>query len=209
MFDEREPERIELSAELAALERQLTAMNPAAPRIDRDRLMFEAGRAAALAGSEPSPNPSLQGRGATLAASLRVAGARNWFWPAATAAMTAATVVLATMLVWQRHSWQVASVKDNSSTAPTQIAQQSAAVAEETLPNADFRTASWPPFAEPSSGYLGVRNVALTRGLGALPTEFRARGGDRSQRSRTKPATARELLDEMAPKSASALSSRS
>ena len=44
MFDEHEPAEFELAPDLAALERQLPRLTPAAPRIDRDRLMFEAGR---------------------------------------------------------------------------------------------------------------------------------------------------------------------
>ena len=48
MFGKREPERTELTPELAALERQLAALAPAPPRIDRDELMFEAGGAAAV-----------------------------------------------------------------------------------------------------------------------------------------------------------------
>ena len=47
MFGKREPERTELTPELAALERQLSALAITPPRIDRDKLMFEAGRAAA------------------------------------------------------------------------------------------------------------------------------------------------------------------
>lgn len=49
MFDEHEGKRRELSAELAALERQLASLTLAAPQIDRDRLMFAAGQAAASA----------------------------------------------------------------------------------------------------------------------------------------------------------------
>ena len=88
MHDEQESHEHPLPAELAALERHLAALTPAAPRVDRDRLMFAAGRASAMAGGSPSvarPQPPTV-----------------WLWPAATALMTAATILLATMLVWQR-----------------------------------------------------------------------------------------------------------
>jgi hypothetical protein len=46
MLDEQSSEEFQLPAELAALEKQLAGFTPAAARVDRDRLMFAAGRAA-------------------------------------------------------------------------------------------------------------------------------------------------------------------
>ena len=54
MYDEQESREHELAPELAALERQLRGMTPAAPRVDRDRLMFAAGQAAGAA-SQANP----------------------------------------------------------------------------------------------------------------------------------------------------------
>ncbi len=70
MFDEHEPAEFKIAADLSAVERQLARLTPAAPRIDRDRLMFEAGRAAERAASEPSlaPAPPIK---APIAAMLR------------------------------------------------------------------------------------------------------------------------------------------
>ena len=45
MFDEHEPAEPEITADLKALEQQLAQIAPMALRIDRDQLMFEAGRA--------------------------------------------------------------------------------------------------------------------------------------------------------------------
>ena len=61
MFDEQEQNEPKLTAELAALESRLCGLRPATPQIDRDRLMFAAGRAA-----EQGPRP--------LATTIRVRG---------------------------------------------------------------------------------------------------------------------------------------
>ena len=49
MFDKHQQDERELAADLAAVEKQLAGLTPAVPRVDRDRLMFAAGRAAAEA----------------------------------------------------------------------------------------------------------------------------------------------------------------
>ena len=109
MYDEQESREHEIAPELAALERQLRGMTPAAPRVDRDQLMFAAGQAAGV-GRKPARMAGL----CMIAPADRcyIAGpswAARRFWPAATFTMTAATLLLATMLVWQRQSLQVAS----------------------------------------------------------------------------------------------------
>ena len=65
MFDEHESAEFKLTPDLAAMERQLARLTPAAPRIDRDRLMFNAGREAVIAAqrfrqTEPSPSSPLK-----------------------------------------------------------------------------------------------------------------------------------------------------
>jgi hypothetical protein len=47
MFNEKQPLGAELTPELAALQAQLARLQPAPLTLDRDRLMFAAGRAAA------------------------------------------------------------------------------------------------------------------------------------------------------------------
>src|SRR5688500_8952861 len=96
MFGKREPERTELTPELAALERQLSALSLSPPRIDRDKLMVQAGRAAA---SRPRWSINL----------ASPPWGRSRIWPASTAAMPAASVLLATMLVLHHDSAQVAA----------------------------------------------------------------------------------------------------
>jgi hypothetical protein len=201
MFDEQNEPEHELTSELAAVERQLRGLTPTTPQIDRDRLMFAAGRAAGecsrelvIGNVELSPGPSLQERGKE-AATLRVAGI--WFWRTTAAMMTAATVLLATMLVWRNHS-------------PATVEQETKPqVVNVVLPASDNHDARMDEFtnrqirsAPPTtSGYLGARYVALTRGIGAMlelqPVSYDmdSSPGD----SRVTPTTARGLLHELQP----------
>lgn len=209
MFDEHEPAEFELTPDLAAIERQLARLTPAAPRIDRDRLMFAAGKEAAISAQrscqiEPSPNPSLQGRGIDVAATLRVAGSRRWFWPAATATMTAATLLLATMLVWQRAAQPIA-VKQPTSFQPTTVAtvlstppvNVTTSITPAAVQSENF---GWPMASPPTAGYLGLRYIALTRGVGELEVHSRTASSGSDSIDNT-PATQRELLRELLPSS--------
>ncbi len=73
----------ELSAELQAFEAQLAALLPSTGGLDRDRLMFEAGKAAAEA-EQRRPSASLP----------------RWVWPAISTVTTAAAVsLLAVVLI--------------------------------------------------------------------------------------------------------------
>lgn len=207
MFDEHEPAEFALTPDLAAIERQLARLTPAAPRIDRDRLMFAAGRDAAISAqrlcqTEPSPNPSLHGRGSDAAATLRVAGPHRWFWPAATATMTAATLLLATMLVWQRAAQPVAA-QSATPPLPTTVAtappdQTVDATGSITLATAQPENFGWPMVSPPTTGYLGLRYIALTRGVGELEKHNRTANSDFNTSGNT-PATQRELLRELLP----------
>ncbi|MCC7473844.1 MAG: hypothetical protein IT425_00490 [Pirellulales bacterium] len=207
MFDEHESAEFELTPDLAAIERQLARLTPAAPRIDRDRLMFAAGKAAATASqlhceAEPSPNPSLQGSGIKAAATLRVAGPRGWFWPAATATMTAATLLLATMLVWQRTGQPIAAndkTLPNSAPEATRTSTQPAAPTSfATTGSTEPETIGWPFSPPPTAGYLGLRYIALTRGVDTLSLRDDMASFD-SDTPEHVPATQRELLRELLP----------
>jgi hypothetical protein len=216
MFDESKPDQQHLAPELVALERQLLGLTPALPRIDRDRLMFDAGRAAALtergtvvAANEPSPSPSLRGRGIEVAATLRVAGRRAWFWPAATAMMTAASLFLATMLVWQNRSQFVAQqpALPERSDQPREVAHSG-----DVPPATSFAVRERSPKPALTSGYLGIRYVAVTAGVGALPDDFQAATAGRDASSKKKssePATVRNLMNELLPAPASSKPTRS
>jgi hypothetical protein len=177
MSNEQEPGKFELALELVAVQNKLANLSPKAPRIDRDQLMFKAGRAAE--------------RAAQLAGDLRVAGNTGRdtyrFWPAATATMTAATILLAAMLFHERQPQSIAH--DTKSPATTIASSRGAA--------SDLPFASRTSLSLATSGYLGIRNTALSRGVGALATQFDT---DPSVSSpQTKPATARDLRDELLP----------
>ncbi len=194
MFDEREPAEFELTPDLAAVERKLARLTPAAPRIDRDRLMFEAGRAAA------------RPRWPVYIAGPSWAGLR--FWPAATAAMTAATLLLATMLVWERGAALDVGGEAKPQAALARVDDRAGDGEVRLAPRPDVSTAGWFAFQQPASGYLGVRYIALTRGVGALEPSFQAAGGDRDS-SNDAPRTQRDMLNELLPSSPRAMNPRS
>ena len=179
MYDERDSCDPPLSAELTALERQLAAMVPAPPRVERDELMFAAGRASAV--------------GADARCGVRqrlpdyIAGpswAGTHVWQATTTLATAASIVLATMLVWQRPK-------------PVQTAMSPAKAERIDTVAAEFDHRSWSDHMP--SGYLGVRQVALSLGIAALDYEWPTTGATDSD-TWSPPATARQLRDELLPK---------
>jgi hypothetical protein len=151
--------------ELKPLERQLAALAPAGPRIERDRLMFLAGVASA------SPSGELEPRG-TVALPRRM-------WPVATGAFAATSLALLVAL-FTRPAPQpqvvyvpAAPAPDNRvlpAHSPTeQPAEQStvsAAPAERELPSPVIRSYA-------TENYLRTRDVALRLGLDALGTSSR------------------------------------
>ncbi len=203
MYDQQPPSEQELTPELAALERQLRGMKPTAPRVDRDRLMYAAGQAAAATSAVP-------GRDGRAIYDPHIADpswvGRPWasprFWQATTCLMTAATLLLATMLVWQRHS--------QSAVEPTIAQTMMAPNANTTLPDPalgeTYPITTWNtsfPIPSANSGYLAARYVALTRGLDALSPALQSDQADPASppRSRTQPLTPRGTLDDFLPNS--------
>jgi hypothetical protein len=75
------------ASELKSFEARLASLVPRDDRLDRERLMILIGQASERAGSEPSPSPSLKGRGNVRA------------WQAAFGAMSAVAATLLCMLV--------------------------------------------------------------------------------------------------------------
>jgi hypothetical protein len=76
----------ELNGELAEIEAALASVGPRPSRLDRDRVMYLAGRAATFAAASP---PRVSSR---------------WAWPAAFGAMTAVAAVLLLMVVSRPHA---------------------------------------------------------------------------------------------------------
>jgi hypothetical protein len=177
----------ELPAELTALERELAAFTPAAPRLDRDRLMFVAGRASADAA-----------RGGHRFVTTR-------FWQAATAISTAASITLAVILIGQSMPPRVQPVMPTFIANEAPITQANVQLVSTTGPSGGWLVflPAWIEPAQPTSGYLARRNAVLTFGPAALErdaTRLSASGGT-SSAGPINPPTARELLDEFLPPS--------
>lgn len=105
-----------ISDERSEFEKALAKLQPLPSRLDRDRLMYEAGRASAFADNQ------------ALLASKPWHTGKRWLWPAATAAMTGVAAVLAMLLVIQQsttreagpiaQSKPVADSRDSAHAAP-------------------------------------------------------------------------------------------
>jgi hypothetical protein len=207
MYDEQKSREPEIAPELASLERQLRGIAPTAPRVDRDRLMFAAGQAAATAGTGQDGRAVDDGAGRR----LHIAGA-SWvarrFWPAATFTMTAATLLLTTMLVWQRQTNQIAL---QSYAAPPSINLVSEQPREKIPPSPGQSTTSSfgsLAFQRPSSGDLGIRYVALMRGMSAWESSSQASIDDADSSNDPAP-TQRKMLEELLPPSRHQMNPRS
>ncbi len=148
-FDKSDP--------LEAIERTLAGFGPAPPRIERDRLMFLAGRASAER-RRPSRRDGA------------LAVANRWLWPAATGMLGATAAALAMALVLRQEPRVLIVEREMPvsvrAAAPQQIA--SAAV--------DFNAATAlrrEPAASrvPAENYLRTREVALRMGLDAIGSQ--------------------------------------
>jgi hypothetical protein len=207
MYDEQKSREPEIAPELIALERQLRGMTPAVPRIDRDQMMFAAGQAAAPvhAGQDGRAMYDRAGNPHHIAGPFRAGGR---FWPAATFTMTAATLLLATMLVWQRQTLGVASQSALPLPAALQVSDQAhEAIAQSPVQFAiskrDVRA-----FQHPTSGYLGIRYVALTRGVDALEPSISVSADD-ADSSKDTPQTQRNILKQLVPSARNQMNPRS
>jgi hypothetical protein len=208
MHDKQESHEPELAAELLALERQLRGMSPMVPRVNRDHLMFAAGQAAGTTlVAEPTPDSGAIYDSTRLVYIAR----RSWAdrcWPAATFTMTAASIMLATVVVWQNRQQTIPQ-----QTAPFQPAIIATnELRESPADEPQFTTRlRWSSIPSANSGYLGVRYVALTRGITAVPTNFQSSDNDHELPADggVGPATPRGLLHELLPASNPANTSRS
>ncbi|MEX2317738.1 MAG: hypothetical protein WD669_11340 [Pirellulales bacterium] len=175
---------------MTAFEQQLVRMSPAALRLDRDRLMFDAGRASALA--EPRPGAIHVARGTR-------------FWPATAAMMTAASIVLAILLIRQSPPAE----RERDVARPNVALSQPAAPVDPQLAAAPYENNAWFGYlpswfmsTEPTGGYLAKRHIALTIGLSALESQTARFTTDEACVLQETRATARELLEEYLNESA-------
>jgi hypothetical protein len=183
MFGKQESNEFRIPTELAALEKQLAGLTAAPVRVDRDRLMFEAGRAAGARIEDQGSRSQLP--------------LRSRFWPMATATMTAAAIVLAAMLMWPRDRQTEGGQMVASHAGPTRLQTGESDAVDV------HRLAKYPPtwlgIDRALSGYLGIRDVALARGVDALEYDSPEVRSDTIE-----PAPrmdSRELINELLPRS--------
>jgi hypothetical protein len=182
MSDQPKPDQFALRPELAALQARLGQFAPSAPRVDRDRLMFEAGRAA-----EKTRSREL-GAGSRIDSGVCATGSASaGFWRAVAATTTAATVLLSATLAWQNRPAPVAP-----QTAPSPPVAAA--------PTNDVSVGSVFSLSRPSAlsaGYLGARDAALAGRESDLALE--GRSDRRATSSPTTPTNSRQLLEQLLP----------
>jgi hypothetical protein len=185
MSGEREPEKLQITPELEAIERRLTGLTVTPLEADRDRLMFDMGRAAGRAEYEAAARPF-------------VAGTRRWIWPTSSALLAAACVVLSAMLVWQQDATRIA---DQDAVPPVRVELAVERPAGEAIQEARLASRKdVSTFAvRPTGGYLEARYIALTQGVGDLQAQ-NGTDDSKSPGGARRSATPRELLEEFIPK---------
>jgi len=159
----------------SSLEQTLAGFAPAAPQLDRDRLMFLAGAASAAQGTVVGGRWSVVGEGR----------GRYWLWPATTAALAATSLGLAVALFARSPAQPQLVVLDRPVYVQVPAAAPSPPVTVPAVYAASGRDER--PGAQPS--YLRTREVALRMGLDAI--------GSPSQRGvpPAAPPTYRALLE--------------
>jgi hypothetical protein len=169
--------------DLKQVQETLAALAPRPPQVDRDRLMFLAGAAAASGGRQP-PEVTDVARRASLG---------NHFWPAATAALGATSLAIA-LVVRMGASPQIVYVErpspEDEAMGPNAVVRinptpdsPSAAIADEPRSSpriAESLASNRPAMPRvPADNYLRSREVALRMGLDALGAP-RSGGGSTS-----------------------------
>jgi hypothetical protein len=163
-------------------EADLSAYAPRPPRIDRDRLMFEAGRAAAF--SHPPADrgsPFRQGAVGCLPTPSVGVAPSQWVWPASTFVMTVVACGLGVALFLQVEPIQRVQVIERvvhaPSPSPPLPSPHEVAVSSDRMHQTDFPPQPAAPAEEaplltvdalPEDHLLRVRHVALTQGVDAL-----------------------------------------
>jgi hypothetical protein len=113
--------------------------------------------------------------------------------------MTAASLLLATMLAWQNRSQSIAL----QSTTPDKSSEsQGIALVRNEQPANSYAARDWSTKPALTSSYLGVRYVAVMAGVGALPDDIQPAADAHALPSKSKPpepATVRNLMNELLP----------
>lgn len=199
------------------IETSLSAYAPRPPRIDRDRLMFEAGRAAAFSHFPLAKGSPFQ-RGAIGWFNLPSScSPPHWLWPASTLMMTAVACGFAVALFLQVDPVPRVQVIKRVVREPHRTLPSPAAAPEPVLVSSDRRyqveqfSAQPSPAEEapaltlaalPENHLLRVREVALTQGVDAISPPH----SEGTVRLAT-PPTRGSLMRKFAPSPAAASSS--
>jgi hypothetical protein len=159
------------------IEPELSAYAPRPPRIDRDRLMFEAGRAAAV--SHPAASAALSLRPGVIAwfpPAPQSAAPASWLWPASTMGMTVVAMGLGLALLLRPVPLERVQVIRIPAHAPQAAPNPTLAVSSGGLNQPDRDVAPHLPAVAdeapvvaleslPENHMLRVRQVALTDGV--------------------------------------------
>jgi hypothetical protein len=192
---------------LAPVEQTLAGFAPAPPQLDRDRLMFLAGQASAMAsGGRQAPGADVPGddrtgkrpplRGGARLPTRQVQLSPRWLWPAATATFAATALALLVTLAL-RPAPQIVYLDRIITIPPMEtMAQPTTNIARSDAPGGERVVRMSAPDAL-QGNYLRTRDVALRLGLDALGI---SRGAD----NQVSPAlTNRELLEGLTSPAAS------
>jgi hypothetical protein len=175
----------DLPEDLQQFESLLRGCEPATPRLERDRLMYLAGRASVEAGTtsaetlaDQRPSPLVREgrvRGNAAHSALPLADAHPtktnylaWSWPLSSAALLLLSLTLAAAILFRHAETRIVYVTQPMPDIPALVAMPS-----ESSKNAS--TANAEPY------YLQVRNLVLAHGVEALPDAHRDASSQRHE----------------------------
>lgn len=190
-FDESIPAD-DFEPDLKPLEAALGSLMPTVSRIDRDRLMFQAGAA-----SVDATTACVAGNDRSLANAGDDAGGlqRRWqhrsfgkFWPLATAVLLLISIGLGALLALRQTAERVVYVERQ----PTQDSQLPRSIASFGAPPVTAFTDRTIASASADASYLVLRQQVLRRGVAALD-----RAMQNDQRPEASEARNRALLNEL------------
>jgi hypothetical protein len=217
MSDEHEIQN-QSDGAVSPIEQALARFVPAAPRLDRDRLMFLAGQASALASGQQlasggceSPDNFDRSHSSdigklTLPARRMRGSGRAWLWPASTAALAATSLALLIALVARpapqtQIVYRARLIEVPVPTAPATRADVASHDPSSPAPPlaAGVRPDRTAAAAASNGNYLRSRDVALRLGLDALGS------GPRTGEEAAPAPTYRDLLEVLTATGARAL----
>jgi hypothetical protein len=170
---ERQP--TDVPVELKSFEAQLGALAPAAARLNRDRVMYLAGAAAAEVRARGN-DPAVGAPAVAVAPPHDFVDVKSTIWPIATAALALLSIGLATRLAWQdRQSPAVGSTR--SAADSVRAADGGSHSDRSQIANVvPIETTGSIPAAGDSASYLVLREKALRLGVDSLDEPAAASG---------------------------------